>query len=618
MRRHTILKIILWLCITVPYMLNANSKLDSLQNQLEYITEDTSKIKLYREIGEILLSKKPIEALKYYEAGRILAESIKDSSELRNCLLGICDVNTMMHDHKAALDIVQQLIKTANNNYEKLPLIYNRLSIIYYQLGDLKKSFKSDSMSLTYNLLNKDTLGIAYDMHNIGTYYMDTQQYDSALWYYQKSNQYIADYDDSLPLYNISRMGLLFSRQGEPERAISLHTEAMTKFKNLNLEVEALNEEFYIADTYRSLKKLKEAQRYAQQVVSKANERRLYSLTKRGYKVLMEISEKQNDYENAFKYSRLINTYSDSIYSRENEELILSNTTRFEYNQQKKDLEHSQTKNNLLQKQKKLLQLITLLSALLSFALIYFIIGLIINSNKNKKLLQELNTANSTKSKLISIIGHDLIGSVGNLKNFVKMLDNKSLSQENVNKLMPNIINGVNSTFDLIENLTAWAKSNQENFTPTFEIIDTQKLIEQAKNQVSISSKNKRITIHSEARIKQMCGDHNMILMVIRNLLTNAVKFSEEKSNIYITIEKQGSDIQISVRDEGTGINAKNIEEILDPDVSYHTKGTKNETGSGLGITLSRTFIKEHGGELRIESEPGKGSTFLFSIPQEI
>ncbi len=473
-------------------------------------------------------------------------------------------------------------------------------------------------MSLTYNLLNKDTLGIAYDMHNIGTYYMDTQQYDSALWYYQKSNQYIADYDDSLPLYNISRMGLLFSRQGEPERAISLHTEAMTKFKNLNLEVEALNEEFYIADTYRSLKKLKEAQRYAQQVVSKANERRLYSLTKRGYKVLMEISEKQNDYENAFKYSRLINTYSDSIYSRENEELILSNTTRFEYNQQKKDLEHSQTKNNLLQKQKKLLQLITLLSALLSFALIYFIIGLIINSNKNKKLLQELNTANSTKSKLISIIGHDLIGSVGNLKNFVKMLDNKSLSQENVNKLMPNIINGVNSTFDLIENLTAWAKSNQENFTPTFEIIDTQKLIEQAKNQVSISSKNKRITIHSEARIKQMCGDHNMILMVIRNLLTNAVKFSEEKSNIYITIEKQGSDIQISVRDEGTGINAKNIEEILDPDVSYHTKGTKNETGSGLGITLSRTFIKEHGGELRIESEPGKGSTFLFSIPQEI
>ncbi len=228
-----------------------------------------------------------------------------------------------------------------------------------------------------------------------------------------------------------------------------------------------------------------------------------------------------------------------------------------------------------------------------------------------------LEALNSTKDKLFSIIAHDLRSPVGLMMNLFEILPNHSFSEEKFQSIIKSEINLAKSTYFLLENLLNWARHNmgEIKFEPNnANLID---IINEVLKVLKTQANQKNIDLSVDYRGNCYAfADKNMLLLIIRNLLTNAIKFTPEKGDITIRVNDEDNNrVKISVIDNGEGIAKENIRKILNQDEFYSTYGTNNESGSGLGLKLVKGFIEKNNSELIIDSEPGKGSCFSFILP---
>ncbi len=235
---------------------------------------------------------------------------------------------------------------------------------------------------------------------------------------------------------------------------------------------------------------------------------------------------------------------------------------------------------------------------------------------ENQKKLKELN---ETKNKLFSIIGHDLRGPIGNLKSFIEVIIDQKMydDTESLKQILQVLLTSTSTTFDLLDNLLLWAKSQQNEVVFKPENIDIHQIVDTNIDLVSELAKIKEITIHNQIPNEQIiCADKNMIMTVIRNLITNAIKFTGNGKNIYLSIKEDNTLFTVSVKDEGVGISPDNLDKLFNSKESFTTAGTSGEKGTGLGLLICRDFIERHNGTITAESEPGKGTEFKFTIPK--
>ncbi len=235
--------------------------------------------------------------------------------------------------------------------------------------------------------------------------------------------------------------------------------------------------------------------------------------------------------------------------------------------------------------------------------------------NRNK----ELKALNNTKDKLFSIISHDLRGPVGNIKSVLEMLNKKENLKGEDKALLELATKASFSAYVLVENLLSWAQvqTGQLAFYPRNANINA--LITVITELLQLTAKNKNINITFEPKEPLIAYiDEQMFNTVIRNLISNAIKFTEENGRIEIKTKYINNDlIEIAVIDNGIGISEEDISKIFSPEEHFSNYGTKKEKGTGLGLELCQGFINKNGGELSIESEVGKGSTFSFTVPVE-
>ena len=239
------------------------------------------------------------------------------------------------------------------------------------------------------------------------------------------------------------------------------------------------------------------------------------------------------------------------------------------------------------------------------------------------KQTKELKNANATKDKFFSIIAHDLRGPIGAMVGFSKILvDGFNDYDINRQKEYVSILNdGVNKVYKLLDNLLLWSRSQQGKigFSPESENLFL--LVEETNDMLSQMAKGKMIKL--ENKIPQKLNievDKDMLLTVLRNLISNAIKFTPKGGQITVKANKHGSGTdndytEISVQDSGVGIAEKMHSKIFSIVENTTTKGTENEVGTGLGLIICKEFIEKHGGKIWVESEVGKGSTFIFTIP---
>ncbi len=235
-----------------------------------------------------------------------------------------------------------------------------------------------------------------------------------------------------------------------------------------------------------------------------------------------------------------------------------------------------------------------------------------------KKIEQELKASNATKDKLFSIIAHDLRGPIGNFQNVIEIVTGDyDLPYTEKIDLLKDLYDNVKLALELLENLLLWSRSQLGTLSFNKIDINIHQCIQDNLALVNPVAASKGIQFIDDCCPEIMVpADSNMLNLIIRNLLSNAIKFTPEKGQIAINVKELDARVKISISDTGIGIPQENINKLLAPHEFFSTYGTNNEKGSGLGLKLCKEFVECHGGEILIESEEGKGSTFSFDLPR--
>ena len=239
---------------------------------------------------------------------------------------------------------------------------------------------------------------------------------------------------------------------------------------------------------------------------------------------------------------------------------------------------------------------------------------------KLKQVNHELKELNATKDKFFSIVAHDLknpftalIGSTGLLVENIHKMDT-----EQIIKLSQVLNDSAKSGYAILQNLLDWSRSQTGLMKINIEKINLKNLIEENISSHLLISTNKEINLRSDIKDDIFVfTDRNMINIVLRNLLGNAVKFTPRFGKVTVSTNLDGNDVSILVRDTGTGISNDNINKLFRIDTNYRRPGTANEQGTGLGLKLSKEFVEKLGGKIWVESELGKGCDFKFTLPSK-
>lgn len=233
---------------------------------------------------------------------------------------------------------------------------------------------------------------------------------------------------------------------------------------------------------------------------------------------------------------------------------------------------------------------------------------------KNKEL--ELQRLNDTKDKLFSIISHDLRSPFAQLKGILDLFEKGGISEAELKYFLPEIIKNVNYTSDLLNNLVYWAKTQMSGLHADPEEFKIYKLVANKENLFDKEIKSKNLSFINQVEQDIIVyADRNMIDLVIRNLVANAIKFCEKTDTILVKSEETANNfLIIQVVDTGIGISEKNKKKIFNEE-NFTTLGTHKEKGTGIGLKLCKEFIEGNGGKIWIDSEEGKGTIFSFSLP---
>lgn len=238
------------------------------------------------------------------------------------------------------------------------------------------------------------------------------------------------------------------------------------------------------------------------------------------------------------------------------------------------------------------------------------------DSERLKRTSEELSETVVMKDRFLSLISHDLRGPMGGINELANALHEGTVEANDVTLSM--LKTTCNNTTTLLESLLSWSKVQSQNYElhPTqFEVKSTAnitlQLLERLATNKGLSLTN---NISKEAKLD---ADRSMIQSVIRNLISNAIKFSLKGGNISIWEEQTSEGMKIFVKDEGIGMSEKHLDNLFKNHTVNSTPGTSNEKGAGIGLVMSRDFIKAHGGDMGAKSKLQKGSTFWFTIPQK-
>ena len=233
------------------------------------------------------------------------------------------------------------------------------------------------------------------------------------------------------------------------------------------------------------------------------------------------------------------------------------------------------------------------------------------------KLTEELKGINATKDKLFSIIAHDLRGPIGNFNQILELLTSERVLDESLKiRLMEELKKAAKSTFSLLDNLLNWSRIQTNSIKIDPKSLLLFPLIAENVELLSPSAVKKEIELINDADyfVSAWC-DKDTVDLVIRNFISNAIKFTPRDGTVTISAVEKEEFVEVQIKDTGIGMS-KEVADNLFNSAFYSTYGTEQEKGSGLGLALCKDFIERNGGRLSVESAPGAGSIFRFTLPK--
>jgi len=246
-----------------------------------------------------------------------------------------------------------------------------------------------------------------------------------------------------------------------------------------------------------------------------------------------------------------------------------------------------------------------------------------LNEEKIKSQLEQLSQLKTTREKLYAIIAHDLRNSIFGITGLLELiLDEAKANEIDIEDLfykLSLIQMSADYSYKLLENMLTWVKLQSGMLELRPHAFNIHTTLDTSLDLLRPALDSKKITINQIVEVEShIIGDPNLISTILRNVINNAIKFSEPEGNIDIKIEDQSEDnISISIKDHGIGMDDKTIKNLFNSEIRPQTEGTMREKGSGLGLILVKELAELHHSHVKVNSELGNGSEFTITIPKE-
>ncbi len=595
------------------------------------------ELKLKKELGLIHLTQTHNyeKALDCFIDALTLEDSLHQEEKKVFTYLGLSKVFEAVGDYNKSTELLEsaRAINEATKNIDVLVLILNEMGKINAALGLLSEARENYELALEYNE-KLDRPSVKADaLYNLGHLNALEGDYPQALENYKSAltiQRSLFNREKEARLLNdVGELYLLMKNQ---ERTYANHVAA--------LEIrQSLKDKAGIAESYNNIGALYYKQKQYDRAIanlmlglSSGQEAQAQQHISKSYEYLSLCYEALGDYKKAFEYKQLHLAIIEFIQNEKTEQNLLETQNRYVIERKESQISNLESdrdrKEKELQNQRQFRNLFIVLTALavVVLALILYLYMIKKRSNTilqvvNKKVKNqntELQNLNATKDKFFSILGHDLKGPLNSLSSFSNLLINytDSLSKEEIQQLATDLDKSIKNLYALLENLLEWSRSQTGNIAFTPETFDLTALLEENKTLLQTQAENKKITlINNYAESLPVNTHKHSINTVIRNLISNSIKFTPEGGTITLDIKKENGLVIVSIADTGVGMSQEVMDKLFRIDAKHSTKGTANEKGTGLGLILCREFVEKNGGNIWVKSIEEKGSVFSFSIP---
>lgn len=338
---------------------------------------------------------------------------------------------------------------------------------------------------------------------------------------------------------------------------------------------------------------------------------------------LAALTENSGDFENALLYYHRFEELKDSLYNRELPDQTLKYQLHFLREATDRELEEQQEH---IQQQHLYRNL--LIGGVVLLALMLYIVYrnnrrrveinrlLLTHQEELEKRSKDLEDLNQMKDKFFSVISHDLRSPINSLAGVLNLMEKNGVTADELPMLTRELRLQFNYARNLITNLLNWAMLQMDKISLKREPLELNPIVEE-NFRLARSLSNKQVSLVNSVQPGMMVlADSNMISLVLRNLITNAMKFTEAGGTVLVAAQDEPDQVTVRVQDNGIGIPEEVQGKILGKNASYSTIGTANEKGTGLGLGLCREFVERNGGKIWLSSKEGEGTTFYFTLPK--
>ncbi len=565
---------------------------------------------IYRDQGEYEKSS------AYSTQSLHLAQSIKDRTQEAYSYNNISTIYRLMGNYPAAIEKLYKALEIFENINDRVGIAYcyYNLGLVYQKQENFDKALENFESTIKLREKIGDVEGKTKAMGRVGEIYLYKKDYKQAFKIFSEIENAYKKIGDQRSLIVI-RMGLaeVYTRKKDYAKALIERELALGLSEKFNDVMGIVTNSSELGVLYALTGKVNEGRNFLElgrKTAFKYDSSELKLINFRNYTEYFEI---QKDYTNAFKYAKLLKVYQDSVSEKQKNTAISQVESAYLINKKEKENELLESDLKRQQEQIKYVGLIGVLFIGLAavLTLLYFF---------KKRTTKKLTELNATKDKFFSIIAHDLKNPITTQFGLSSLLieDYKEMKDEERLELIKSIDNAGKQTYRLLENLLFWARSQtgRLDFVPT--MMNLKKIIIDCYDLLIENAKYKSINvILPEVKEFSAWGDEDMIKTVVRNLISNAIKYTQKSGTINISFSEKNNEKIVTITDTGMGISKDYLNRIFRIDVISTTPGTSGERGTGLGLILCKEFIEKNGGKIWVQSELGKGSSFSFSLPSD-
>ena len=589
-------------------------------------TYDIQQMEYYKtQIGSALQEKNALQAAFLY--GQVVALCRVNplfENELPDNLFNYGLWSTYAGNHQTSIDVLIELLDIPDHPDDNQSLLTlkaranNILGITYFFMDrwDDALVYYQKARDMAIEIQNKHVISIAEN--NIGNIYQKKEDYQTAIAHYLRCLQLQEEIDDKETICNTNfNLGTCYIELGNFDEGLPYLDFALNMAREIgDKEIESLCLIRLAQHNAQQKRQFVEALKQMDQAEQIAKEAGYRQVLNEVYHTRSIIEEERGDFASALNYFKMYKMLADTLFNEKTVNQLQEYEVRYQTKEKQLEIEHQQAEINRQKTRQYLLSGGLLIAGLLLVMLVYIVT---LRTVRNR----ELADANTTKDKFFSIISHDLKNPAVAQRDAIQLLLDNSGQWDaaSLSNYYRALLKSANGQVDLLYTLLGWAQlqTGRMPFLPAQ--FDLAVIIQTSISLIRNMADGKGITFDVQMPESAIVTcDKNMLTTVIRNLLTNAVKFTAIGGIVTLDILTDNSVsltpsyYTISITDTGTGMTQEQIQNLFRLDRQHSRLGTAGEQGSGLGLIVCRELLQKHGSALQIESEEGKGSRFWFEI----